>query len=118
MNFAAKKKKSANSGQRRVLAWVQKRLSTGLLLEDAGLQSLATEVACNLPDCVPIETLVILIGSSTDQGKGWRWTDKILKPIDEVVEADVMQMELPTTTKPVTTEPSPVDDGNSEGQGQ
>ena len=114
MNFAAKKKKSSNSCQRRVLAWIHKRLSTGLLLEDPGLQSLATEVTCTLPECVPIETLIILIGSSTDMGKGWRWTDKILKPIEEVLEEDVLQMDLPATMKEeVPNEPRSIGESNA-----
>lgn len=55
---------------------------------------------CNEPDCVPIETLLILVSSlpsATAGGKSWRWTGKILKPIAEVEQEDVLQLELPVS---------------------
>jgi len=80
--------------------WVRKQLLAGVLATDPQLHVLAKEVRCNEPDCVPIETLVILVSSlpvaSTEDGaRSWRWTGKVLKPMAEVTERDVLMMELP-----------------------
>jgi hypothetical protein len=76
---------------------------------------MVTEVNCNQVDCVPIETLVILLstsysetlsgspaasmlvadqGGSADSTKGSRWVGKILKPMKEVVEEDIYALDL------------------------
>ena len=61
----------------RVKEWTRARFKLG---EDAAI--LVSEVACGLPGCPPLETVVVF------------WTDqrhhfKLFKPVAEVVEADL-----------------------------
>jgi len=53
------------------------------------VQAIVTEVQCNAPDCVPIETLVILYGIRA------KWSGKILCPVSEVKEEDLKTLDLP-----------------------
>jgi hypothetical protein len=50
---------------------------------------MVTELECNDPGCVPIETLVALIGDDA------RWTAKVLKPISDVTQQDIRDLDLP-----------------------
>jgi len=78
--------------------WVRKQLLAGVLVKDPLLQVIAKEVRCGEPDCVPIETLVILVSSlpsDEEGGRSWRWTGKILKPVAEVEQRDVLLLDLP-----------------------
>jgi hypothetical protein len=59
---------------------------------------MVTEIQCSEPDCVPIETLVAIfldqnIGESVVVPR--RYSCKILKPVVEVVEADVETLDIP-----------------------
>lgn len=106
MNFASKGKNATQAGKQyvsRVVGFISAAL-VKLKALDASIQVMAMEVQCGEPDCVPIETLVILVSSVCDEetGVAWRWTGKILKPIAEVTNDDVIQMDLPTTTSSVT----------------
>lgn len=49
---------------------------------------MVTEIACQDPTCVPIETLVIVFGPTA------RWTGKVLKPMSDVTEMDIRQLFL------------------------
>jgi len=55
---------------------------------------MVSEVNCTQPDCVPIETVIIImteLNSLTPK----RWIGKILKPVTQVTQADVTTLEFP-----------------------
>jgi hypothetical protein len=58
-------------------------------------QVMVTEIQCNDPGCVPIETLVVILlmkqASDTSKERA-RWADKILKPVAEVTVEDVQSL--------------------------
>lgn len=56
---------------------------------DSSIQIMVTELECTDPDCVPLETLVALLGENA------RWTMKILKPLNEVTKSDVNALPFP-----------------------
>ena len=61
-------------------------------LEDEGqgsAQIMVTEIECRDEGCVPIEVLVIIMGTNN------RWAGKILKPMVEVTDSDVRELEIP-----------------------
>lgn len=80
-----------------VKLWVEKRLSS----ESLSHIIMVTEIQCNEPDCVPIETLIIgmvnnLHGTTTlDADAPDKWTAKILKPVLEVIEEDILNLSIP-----------------------
>ena len=78
----------------RVAAWTRARF--GLAEADAVLVS---EIACGLPGCPPVETVVAFWGADET-----RYRCKVFKPVLEVVEDD-----LP----PAWFKPEMVDDGTS-----
>ena len=78
-------KKDATSGKR-VVNWTKLYLND----ESADAQVMATEIQCNEPDCVPIETLIVIVGTMSKS----RWTGKVLKPIAEVEESDVADLDF------------------------
>ena len=89
INFASKKKKSTKL---KTPAKVIEGKVMKLLPPDAvsdSVQIMVTEVSCNEPDCVPLETLVIVIGQQA------RWADKVLKPIVEVTDSDIEGLDIP-----------------------
>jgi hypothetical protein len=59
-------------------------------------QVMVTEIQCNDPGCVPIETLVVILlmkqASDTSKERAERWADKILKPVAEVTVEDVQSL--------------------------
>ena len=57
--------------------------------DDNTIEVMVTELECTDPDCVPLETLVALLG------KNARWTSKILKPLSDVTLQDVEELPLP-----------------------
>ena len=59
--------------------------------DDSSIQIMVTELECTDPDCVPLETLVALLGERA------RWTIKILKPLIEVTEEDIEELAFPAT---------------------
>ena len=67
----------------KVTEWIRK------YVPDTDIQIFVTEIECRDAGCVPLEVLVILIGPTK------RWPAKILKPIIEVVEDDIDQLEIP-----------------------
>lgn len=68
-----------------VTKWVENCVSQSQANQPTNSYNImVTEVQCNDPTCVPIETLVVLIGS-----EGKKYSDKIAKPIREVIEDDV-----------------------------
>ena len=82
-----------------VTKWVFDRLATvDPLFTTTKYQAMASEIQCNEPDCVPIETLIIIMLMSDPievdgiKPKKQRWADKILKPILEVTVNDVHQI--------------------------
>eukprot|EP00600_Ochromonadales_sp_CCMP1393_P001970 CAMPEP_0174988840 /NCGR_PEP_ID=MMETSP0004_2-20121128/20366_1 /TAXON_ID=420556 /ORGANISM="Ochromonas sp., Strain CCMP1393" /LENGTH=411 /DNA_ID=CAMNT_0016242135 /DNA_START=31 /DNA_END=1263 /DNA_ORIENTATION=- len=102
----------------RVTKWVEDVLS-GLGISDVS-GVMVTEIQCYEPDCVPVETLVIvmlskeedlsiqsvsdgstveILQSKQDQQHGAdrrnRWAGKILKPVEEVEKGDVADLDFP-----------------------
>jgi hypothetical protein len=100
---------------------------------DDNVQIMVAEVECNQEGCVPIETLIVLVGKEeeevdrsvdssskpNDEKKGGksrrcRWSDKILKPVAEVTEEDVAQLEIPLDwNKPQEAGAAQTDNENS-----
>ncbi len=107
MNFASKKKTGPGRDTARVSKWV--RTAAAELIEvDPKLQILATEVSCNEPGCVPIETLIILISSlknddMDETSKGWRWTNKILCPISDVKQEHCIALNIPKSINDINS---------------
>jgi hypothetical protein len=97
MNFASKTKQSGNKYVARVVHWLADAIGD-LKHADESISTMAMEVQCGEPGCVPIETMIALLSAILlPSGKCWRWTGKILKPIAEVTEEDVRCLPLPTT---------------------
>lgn len=69
-----------------------------ILVKPEDLYIMATEVTCADPGCVPIETLLVL---TLDEHKyknviqPYKWATKILKPVNEVNNRDIEDIELP-----------------------
>jgi hypothetical protein len=100
---------------------------------DDNVQIMVAEVECNQEGCVPIETLIVLVGKEEEEvdrsvdsssklndeknggkSKRCRWSDKILKPVAEVTEEDVAQLEIPLDwNKPQEAEAAQTDNENS-----
>lgn len=99
---AEKKTASAEEQAKRttVIGWVCQKLRTTFkeqLLNASYID--AMEVICNEPDCAPIEVLIIL-GFPEFSVDGYRaqpnkWAGKILKPLADVTQEDVMTLEIP-----------------------
>lgn len=89
INFGSSIKRNKAS-ERSAISKITKKIEQ-LLPDDNNddLQIMVTEIQCFDPDCVPIETLVILLGSNA------RWTQKILKPIADVTDLDIMELQIP-----------------------
>ncbi len=91
MNFASNFKTNKKSPSARVSEFVEAyflqkhhvdfALSSGVVV--------AVEVQCNLPDCVPVETMLVLVGKLS------RFKAAILKPIDNVTLDDVFLLDIP-----------------------
>ena len=93
MNFGSKKVtglKERSVKTSRIMAWV-KTCIRSYDVDDSTIEVMVTELECTDPDCVPLETLVALLG------KDARWTTKILKPLNDVTLADVEEQEYPVT---------------------
>jgi hypothetical protein len=66
-------------------------------------QLMVAETLCAEPDCVPLETVigVVLIESDLNTGiEPRKWTTKILKPVAEVLQSDVQELEFPFRLHP------------------
>jgi hypothetical protein len=100
MNFGsrgstASKEKSAAT--LKITCWINARIEN--YASDVGsIHVMVTELECNDPDCVPLETLVALLG------KDVRWTSKILKPLNEVTQRDVEILPFPPSWSSYETE--------------
>ncbi len=68
----------------RITNWISEHIPTVQLT-----QIMVTELQCYDPDCVPVETLVIILGNESFGDKSDRWSNKILKPLVEVSKNDV-----------------------------
>lgn len=100
MNFGsrgstASREKSAAT--LKITCWINARIENHA--SDVGsIHVMVTELECNDPDCVPLETLVALLG------KDARWTSKILKPLNEVTQRDVEILSFPPSWSSYETE--------------
>eukprot|EP00607_Mallomonas_marina_P010624 CAMPEP_0182422346 /NCGR_PEP_ID=MMETSP1167-20130531/8007_1 /TAXON_ID=2988 /ORGANISM="Mallomonas Sp, Strain CCMP3275" /LENGTH=257 /DNA_ID=CAMNT_0024600327 /DNA_START=186 /DNA_END=956 /DNA_ORIENTATION=+ len=89
IGFGVPKKSPAEKNAVKVVTqWVSQHLSDNAKEDNA--QIMVSQIQCNEPDCVPIETLVIITG---DRGK---WMSKLLMPVLEVKELDVQSLGIPT----------------------
>jgi hypothetical protein len=80
-----------------VTRWVNERLQTADRdYTSDKYQVMVTEIQCNDPGCVPIETLVVILlmnqAGDTSKERAERWADKILKPVAEVTVEDVQSL--------------------------
>jgi hypothetical protein len=95
MNFnIVKQPPSTRSLVKKITKKIESLISKDTIGE---IQILVTEVQCFEPDCVPIETLIILLGENS------RWTTKILKPLTEVTDDDLNMLEIPSSLPIVQT---------------
>lgn len=114
MNFGINvNKSSANKNAIKLITkWIK-----SLLLNDE-VTIMVSEIECNQPDCVPLETLIVLIkenkldpiestklrlqnkqkennSQSILSPTNTRWIGKILKPVIEVIETDIKDCDIP-----------------------
>ncbi len=91
LNFGVKASK--NSAEKQIIAkitgWVKAKVKEALPGGHAQPIVMVTELQCFDPDCVPIETLIVILGN------GAKWSDKILRPSAEVTKEDVELIEIP-----------------------
>jgi len=96
--FGVQLNKKNQSSQSRVESWVKKRL------QNQDLNVIAREVQCNEPDCVPIETMLAIVSDNL------RWVGKVLKPIAEVTEDDILNLDGPFEKGTITSSSMPYSD--------
>ena len=116
LNFVNKKKGDSGGrrnveAQRNVENWVKKR-GAPLFRRDPSTQLMVMEVACNDPNCAPIDTIVILMSSSMESDmkhlssmdkekeekegkKEGKWIGKVPKRTIEVTEEDIELLFIP-----------------------
>lgn len=81
-----------------VTKWVNEMVIERGIFSVDEFQVMVTEIQCNEPDCVPIETLVIIVsmnveGDPATSSKGsQKWANKIMMPVAEVSKADVEEL--------------------------
>lgn len=80
--------KQRTADTRNVAAWIRLSIATHEI-DDSAVEIMVTELECNDPDCVPLETLIALLGKEA------RWTYKILKPLAEVTQENVNNVPFP-----------------------
>jgi hypothetical protein len=80
--------KQRTADTRNVAAWI-KSSTQSYEIDDSAIEIMVTELECNDPDCVPLETLIALLGKEA------RWTYKILKPLAEVTQENVNNVPFP-----------------------
>ncbi|GMI41343.1 hypothetical protein TrCOL_g8187 [Triparma columacea] len=100
--FSANTQLNLRASKKLVISWVESRLPS--LALDAGVTVLAMEVACRDPGCVPIETCIVIVFPTPSPGDDWnegglidegivkegKYTTKVLKPMKDVKEEDVV----------------------------
>lgn len=91
LNFGVKASK--NSVEKQIIAkitgWVKAKVKDALPDGCAQPIVMVAELQCFDPDCVPIETLIVVMGKDS------KWSDKILMPSAEVTKEDVEKIEIP-----------------------
>lgn len=91
----AAKSNSHKKAVAEVSKWVSDAIVSSNYLTLNDFQVMVTEIQCNEPDCVPIETLVIVMLMKSDsesmtKSKGaLKWADKLLKPVAEVTKDEI-----------------------------
>ena len=80
--------KSSLKEQRKVTLWLKKYIGNP---DESKVQMVVKEVNCTDPDCVPIETVCVLVNSDNND----RWIGKILKPLNEVIFDDMKSLNIP-----------------------
>ena len=60
---------------------------------------MVSEINCTQPDCVPIETVIIIMSELKSENAMFsqpkRWIGKVLKPVTQVTQADITVLEFP-----------------------
>ncbi len=77
------------------------------------VQIFVSEIQCNEENCVPIETLIILLGRSNE-----KWVHKILKPISEVSETDISVLNLKLPLSELIKEKELIIDQSNENENE
>jgi len=81
-----------------VTKWITDTITGRGIFSVDEFQVMVTEIQCNEPDCVPIETLVIIVlmsadGDAVTSSKGaQKWANKIMVPVAEVTKVDVVEL--------------------------
>lgn len=93
MNFGVRVGQS-NKGRSekcsKIVTWIREKVTPLKYFDDdKTIDIMVTELACTDPECVPLETLICVLGSDA------RWTRKILKPMGEVTEKDCEELPYP-----------------------
>lgn len=99
--FANQRSSGSTSRSRTLVKSITKKIESLINSKESHygeLQILVTEIQCFEPDCVPLETLIILLGDNT------RWSTKILKPLAEVTDEDINLLDIPDILPVVQTE--------------
>lgn len=66
-------------------------------LDPSEIQVMTTEIQCFDPGCVPLETLIVIfvVSDIEDVIGPSRFSEKILKPMDKVLESDIAGIDFP-----------------------
>lgn len=94
--FSANENLQLRQYKRRVVGWIETTIDEDVL--DLGVNVMVMQVSCKAPGCVPLETAIIIVFPSSSkeliaglpESKGGSFKTKILKPLAEVDEDDVL----------------------------
>jgi len=101
--FSANENLQLRQTKRRIVQWIEATMDEEAL--DEGVNVMVMQVSCKAPGCVPLETAIIIIfpkSSSAGEGRelipglpesrsGGSYKTKILKPMKEVTQQDVLE---------------------------
>ena len=97
--------KSSLKDQRKVTSWLKEYIGNP---DELKVQMVVKEVNCTDPECVPLETVCILVNSDNND----RWIGKILKPLNEVMYDDMKTLNIPIQWLTTTTTTTTTNDNN------
>jgi hypothetical protein len=100
--FSANENLLLRQHKRRVVGYVEATIPEAVL--DRGVNVMVMQVQCTAPGCVPIETCIIIVfpKSTTElmpglpESAGQSFKTKVLKPMADIVEDDVLDVLPPT----------------------
>lgn len=95
--FSANENLQLRQYKRRIVQYVEQTIPEDKL--DLGINVMVMQVSCKAPGCVPLETAIIVVFPDSDveildnlpESKGGSYKTKILKPMAEVSQEDVLE---------------------------